>query len=83
MKKEKKGSIFFLSFPIKKNMAINQIKVENTTHDIYLNKMLTIQGNGIILTNGSFDGSANKIVNITPNAIGAASLSTNNTFDSE
>lgn len=80
MKKEKKGLIFFLSFPIKKNMAINQIKVENTTHDIYLNKMLTIQGNGIILTNGSFDGSANKTVNITPNAIGAASLSTNNTF---
>lgn len=33
---------------------------------------LTIQGNGTTLTNGVYDGSAAKTVNITPSAIGAA-----------
>jgi hypothetical protein len=33
---------------------------------------LTIQGNGTTLTNGTYDGSAAKTVNITPSAIGAA-----------
>ena len=33
---------------------------------------LTIQGNGTTLTNGTYDGSAAKTVNITPAAIGAA-----------
>lgn len=32
---------------------------------------LTIQGNGTTLTNGTYDGSANKTVNITPASIGA------------
>lgn len=33
---------------------------------------LTIQGNGVTLTNGTYDGSAAKTVNITASAIGAA-----------
>lgn len=33
---------------------------------------LTIQGNGTTLTNGTYDGSAAKTVNITPSSIGAA-----------
>lgn len=36
---------------------------------------LTIQGNGTTLTNGTYDGSAAKTVNITPASIGAASSS--------
>lgn len=36
---------------------------------------LTIQGNGTTLTNGTFDGSAAKTVNITPSSIGAAASS--------
>ena len=36
---------------------------------------LTIQGNGTTLTNGVYDGSAAKTVNITPSAIGAAESS--------
>lgn len=36
---------------------------------------LTIQGNGTTLTNGTYDGSAAKTVNITPSAIGAAASS--------
>ena len=36
---------------------------------------LTIQGNGTILNNGTYDGSAAKTVNITPSAIGAAASS--------
>ena len=35
---------------------------------------LTIQGNGTTLTNGVYDGSAAKTVNITPASIGAASV---------
>ena len=36
---------------------------------------LTIQGNGTTLTNGTYDGSAAKTVNITPSSIGAAAAS--------
>lgn len=36
---------------------------------------LTIQGNGTTLTNGTYDGSSAKTVNITPSAIGAAESS--------
>ena len=36
---------------------------------------LTIQGNGATLSNGTYDGSAAKTVNITPSAIGAAPAS--------
>ncbi len=36
---------------------------------------LKIQGNGTLLTNGTYDGSAEKIVNITPSSIGAAPAS--------
>ena len=36
---------------------------------------LTIQGNGTTLTNGTYDGSAAKTVNITPSSIGAAASS--------
>jgi ribosomal protein S19 len=36
---------------------------------------LTIQGNGVTLTNGVYNGSASKTVNITPVSIGAASIS--------
>ena len=35
---------------------------------------LTIQGNGVTLTNGVYNGSAAKTVNITPASIGAASV---------
>lgn len=38
---------------------------------------LTIQGNGTTLTNGVYDGSAAKTVNITPSNIGAAAASHN------
>ncbi len=36
---------------------------------------LTIKGNGTILTDGTYDGSAAKTVNITPSSIGAAASS--------
>lgn len=36
---------------------------------------LTLQGNGTTLTNGTYDGSAAKTVNITPSSIGAATSS--------
>ena len=36
---------------------------------------LTIQGNGTTLTNGTYDGSVAKTVNITPSSIGAVSTS--------
>ena len=36
---------------------------------------LTIQGNGTTLTNGTYDGSVAKTVNITPSSIGAAASS--------
>lgn len=37
---------------------------------------LTIQGNGTTLTNGVYDGSAAKTINITPNSIGALNKTT-------
>jgi hypothetical protein len=48
----------------------------NTTYTSLKNpSSLTIQGNGTTLTNGTYDGSAAKTVNITPSAIGAAASS--------
>lgn len=45
----------------------------NTTYKSLKNPYaLTIQGNGTTLTNGTYDGSAAKTVNITPSSIGAA-----------
>lgn len=47
----------------------------NTTYSSLKNPYaLTIQGNGTTLTNGVYDGSAAKTVNITPSAIGAMDL---------
>lgn len=48
------------------------LKSVNTTKNPYA---LTIQGNGTTLTNGIYDGSAAKTVNITPSSIGAAASS--------
>ena len=49
-------------------------KDTNTTYTSLKNPYsLTIQGNGTTLTNGTYDGSAAKTVNITASAIGAAS----------
>ena len=51
-------------------------KDTNTTYTSLKNPYsLTIQGNGTTLTNGTYDGSAAKTVNITPSAIGAAASS--------
>lgn len=48
----------------------------NTTYTSLKNPYaLTIQGNGTTLTNGTYDGSAAKTVNITATAIGAATSS--------
>jgi hypothetical protein len=48
----------------------------NTTYTSLKNPhALTIQGNGTTLTNGTYDGSAAKTVNITPSSIGAAASS--------
>ncbi len=48
-------------------------KFTDTTYTSLKNPYaLTLQGNGTTLTNGSYDGSAAKTVNITPSAIGAA-----------
>ena len=48
----------------------------NTTYSSLKNPYaLTIQGNGTTLTNGTYDGSAAKTVNITPSSIGAAASS--------
>lgn len=45
----------------------------NTTYTALKNPYsLTIQGNGTTLTNGTYDGSSAKTVNITPSSIGAA-----------
>lgn len=41
---------------------------------------LTIQGNGTTLTNGTYDGSAAKTVNITPSSIGAAASSHSHSY---
>ena len=46
---------------------------KNTTYSSLKNPYsLTIQGNGTTLTNGTYDGSAAKTVNITPGSIGGA-----------
>lgn len=51
-------------------------KFTDTTYTSLKNPYsLTIQGNGTTLTNGTYDGSAAKTVNITPASIGALSLS--------
>ena len=48
-------------------------KFTDTTYTSLKNPYaLTIQGNGTTLTNGTYDGSAAKTVNITPASIGAA-----------
>lgn len=47
----------------------------NATSASKVANALTIQGNGTTLTNGTYDGSAAKTVNITPSAIGAAAAS--------
>ena len=52
------------------------IAAKDTTYSSLKNPYsLTIQGNGTTLTNGTYDGSAAKTVNITPSAIGAAASS--------
>lgn len=49
---------------------------KNTTYSALQNPYaLTLQGNGTTLTNGTYDGSAAKTVNITPSSIGAATSS--------
>lgn len=51
-------------------------KFTDTTYTSLKNPYsLTIQGNGTTLTNGTYDGSAAKTVNITPASIGAATSS--------
>lgn len=47
----------------------------NATSASKVTNALTIQGNGTTLTNGTYDGSAAKTVNITPGSIGAAASS--------
>lgn len=62
------------------NLLWKGVKVA-TTNDIPTSLKnpysLTIQGNGTTLTNGTYDGSAAKTVNITPASIGAAASSHN------
>ena len=55
-------------------MTASQFNGTATTANKVANT-LTIQGNGTTLTNGTFDGSAAKTVNITPASIGAATSS--------
>ena len=51
-------------------------KFTDTTYSSLKNPYaLTIQGNGTTLSNGTYDGSAAKTVNITPSSIGAAASS--------
>ena len=53
----------------------------NTTYTSLKNPYsLTIQGNGTTLTNGTYDGSAAKTVNITPASIGAAASSHSHSY---
>ena len=53
----------------------------NTTYTSLKNPYaLTIKGNGTTLTNGTYDGSAAKTVNITPSSIGAAASSHNHSY---
>ena len=53
----------------------------NTTYTSLKNPYaLTLQGNGTTLTNGTYDGSAAKTVNITPAAIGAAASSHSHSY---
>lgn len=58
-----------------KTDASGNIVINTTEHPTSLKNpySLTIQGNGTTLTNGTYNGSAAKTVNITPSAIGAAS----------
>lgn len=57
-----------------KTDASGNIVINTTEHPTSLKNpySLTIQGNGTTLTNGTYNGSAAKTVNITPSAIGAA-----------
>ena len=61
-----------VTFPAK--VTASQFNGTATTANKVANT-LTIQGNGTTLTNGTFDGSAAKTVNITPASIGAATSS--------
>lgn len=66
----KAGSNVSVSSDTSGNITIN---ATDTTYTSLKNPYaLTIQGNGTTLTNGIYDGSAAKTVNITPAVIGAA-----------
>ena len=57
------------------------ISSTNTTYTSLKNPYaLTIKGNGTTLTNGTYDGSAAKTVNITPSSIGAAASSHSHSY---
>lgn len=73
------GKLYYRSFS---NIALDDSKTWSQvafTSDIPASLKnpysLTIQGNGTTLTNGVYDGSAAKTVNITPDSIGAATAS--------
>lgn len=65
-----------VTFPAKVTATSFKGSLEgNATSASKVANALTIQGNGTTLTNGTFDGSAAKTVNITPSSIGAAASS--------
>lgn len=66
--------------------TIGTIKINDISTKLYAPSALknpnslTIQGNGTTLTNGTYDGSTAKTVNITPGSIGAAPLEHNHDY---
>lgn len=66
------GTITACTYTLGKSVP-SDAKFTDTTYTSLKNPYsLTIQGNGTTLTNGTYDGSAAKTVNITPSSIGAA-----------
>lgn len=70
------GHVSDVTVVAKSDITALGIPAQDTTYTSLKNPYsLTIQGNGTTLTNGAYDGSAAKTVNITPSAIGAAASS--------
>lgn len=55
--------------------TLSKIKLDGTTYNLAVPYSLTLQGNGTTFTNGVYNGSAAKTVNITASSIGALPLS--------
>lgn len=65
------------TYTLGKSVPSDAVFTDTTYTSLKNPHAITIQGNGTTLTNGVYDGSAAKTVNITPSSIGAAASSHN------